>query len=74
MCSEIDTAEAQVHALSEVGYKEVLSALQVENAKSINIRLVVAEKKRKQEKLTAEGHLNKSQNVIKVCKQLKNPQ
>lgn len=40
---------------SAVGYKEPLSALQKDNAKGMNIHLVVAEKKRKQEKFTAEG-------------------
>lgn len=43
---------------------EVLSALQVENAKGINIQ-PAAENKRKQEKFTAEGHLNKSDNMLK---------
>lgn len=44
---------------------EVLSALQVENAKGINIQPAAAENRRKQEKFTAEGHLNKSDNMLK---------
>lgn len=44
---------------------EVLSALQVENAKGINIQPAAAEKKRKQRKFTAEGHLSKSDNRLK---------
>lgn len=40
---------------SAVGHKQPLSALQEDNAKGMNIHLVVAEKKRKQEKFTAEG-------------------
>lgn len=44
---------------------EVLSALQVENAEGINIQPAAAEKKRKQDKFTAEGHLNKRENMLK---------